>query len=74
MVQLSNPYQCQSARGAAEATATVVHPCIEMTSPATGTVSGNDANGKLLVTPVIVGQKVSGSAPPACPKGQRCSG
>ncbi len=59
MVQLSNPYQCQLALGAAEATATVVHPCIEMTSPATGTVSGNDANGKLLVTPVIVGQKVS---------------
>ena len=58
-VQLSNPYLCQLAVGADEAAATVPHIGIQMTSPATGTVSGKDANGKLLVTPVIVGQKVS---------------
>ena len=58
MVQLSNPYQCQLAVGAAEATATVVHLGIKMTSPATKVVSGTDANGNPLVTTVVVGQQM----------------
>ena len=61
MVQLSNPYQCQLALGAAEATATVVHPCIEMTTDAVTdqVVSGKDGNGKLITTTVIVGQQIN---------------
>ena len=47
--------------GAAEATATVVHPCIEMTTDAVTdqVVSGKDGNGKLITTTVIVGQQIN---------------
>jgi hypothetical protein len=59
-VQLSHPYLGQFLSGTApNATATILHLGIAMTSPGTGTVSGTDANGNPLVTTVVVGQQMA---------------
>ncbi len=60
-VQLSNPYLCQLASGGGDqATANIVEPYIEMTTPTTMAVSAvNPATGTAVTATVIVGQQIT---------------
>ena len=59
-VELSQPNQCQLGE-TSSATATIVSPCIEITTDAVTNqvVSGVDVNGKPISTTLIVGQRIS---------------